>query len=92
MYLSFSIYTRLQDVGAMDDLNELSALGFHLAQLPVDVRVGKILVYGAIFRCLDSALTIAAALTNKSPFISPFKVRIALQRSQINHFLSATLW
>lgn len=41
----------------------------HKFRLPVDVHVGKMLIFGAIFRCLDSILTIAAFLsTSKSPF------------------------
>lgn len=63
---------RLQDVGALDEELNLTALGYHLGSLPVDVRIGKLMVLGAIFRCLDSALTIAAALSFKSPFVSPF--------------------
>nr|KAG5699673.1 hypothetical protein BaRGS_022071 [Batillaria attramentaria] len=63
---------RLQDVGALDEELSLTALGYHLGSLPVDVRLGKLMLFGAIFRCLDSALTIAAALSFKSPFVSPF--------------------
>lgn len=44
----------------------------HLSNLPVDLHIGKMILYGAIFRCLDPILTIAAALSYKSPFIRPF--------------------
>ncbi|CAH2240666.1 jg8050 [Pararge aegeria aegeria] len=64
--------TRLQDVGALDKTFALTALGKHLAALPVDVRIGKLMLFGAIFCCVDSALTIAAFLSHKSPFLSPF--------------------
>ena len=33
-------------------------------------RIGKLMVLGAIFRCLDSALTLAASLSFKTPFVS----------------------
>lgn len=33
------------------------------------------MLFGAIFRCLDSALTIAACLSYKSPFSAPFNKR-----------------
>ena len=49
----------------------LTALGYHLAKLPVDVRLGKMLIMGSLFDCLDPVLTIAAALGGKSPFQSP---------------------
>ena len=35
-------------------------------------RIGKLMLFGAIFRCLDPALTIAAMLSFKSPFVSWF--------------------
>ena len=33
------------------------------------------LIYGALFKCLDPCLTIAATLSNRSPFLSPFDKR-----------------
>uniref|UniRef100_A0A3Q3IX66 Putative ATP-dependent RNA helicase DHX57 n=1 Tax=Monopterus albus TaxID=43700 RepID=A0A3Q3IX66_MONAL len=66
---------RLQDLGALTANEKLSPLGYHLACLPVDVRIGKLMLFGAIFRCLDPALTIAASLAFKSPFVSPWDKR-----------------
>lgn len=67
-----SALVRLQDVGAIDLNQNLTPLGSHLSELPVDVRIGKFMLYGAIFQCVDSVLTIAACLSHKSPFVSPF--------------------
>ncbi|KAG8228278.1 hypothetical protein J437_LFUL006246 [Ladona fulva] len=64
--------TRLQDLGALDEENRLTPLGRHLAALPVDVRIGKLMLFGAMFFCLDSTLTMAACLSYKSPFVAPF--------------------
>lgn len=61
---------RLRDLGALTSDEKLTPLGYHLASLPVDVRIGKLMLFGAIFRCLDPALTIAASLAFKSPFVS----------------------
>ncbi|XP_025061494.1 putative ATP-dependent RNA helicase DHX57 isoform X2 [Alligator sinensis] len=66
---------RLQDLGALTSDEKLTPLGYHLASLPVDVRIGKLMLFGAIFRCLDPALTIAASLAFKSPFVSPWDKR-----------------
>ncbi|XP_058058907.1 putative ATP-dependent RNA helicase DHX57 [Anopheles bellator] len=66
---------RLIDIGAFDRDERLTALGHHLAALPVDVRIGKLMLFGAIFQCLDSVLTIAAILSYKSPFVAPFGKR-----------------
>jgi len=40
----------------------LTLLGRHLAALPLPPRVGKLLLYGVLFRCLDPVLTIACAM------------------------------
>ncbi|XP_075059798.1 putative ATP-dependent RNA helicase DHX57 [Mixophyes fleayi] len=63
---------RLQDLGALTRQEKLTPLGYHLASLPVDVRIGKLMLFGAIFRCLDPALTIAASLAFKNPFVCPW--------------------
>lgn len=73
---------RLRDVGALDAEDQLTPLGHHLAALPVDVRIGKLMLYGAIFQCLDSVLTIAACLGNKSPFVSPLNKRVEADKAK----------
>lgn len=45
-----SAILRLEDVGALDSEKNLTALGYILATLPVDVRIGKLMVFGAIFQ------------------------------------------
>ncbi|CAI5497941.1 unnamed protein product [Closterium sp. Naga37s-1] len=62
----------LREVGAVDEREELTALGTHLAALPVDIRIGKMMIYGAVMGCLSTALTIAACLSYRSPFSSSF--------------------
>ncbi|KAL6650601.1 hypothetical protein ACP70R_009526 [Stipagrostis hirtigluma subsp. patula] len=61
----------LYKVGAFEGSEELSPLGYHLAKLPVDVLIGKMMLYGAIFGCLSPILSVAAFLSYKSPFLSP---------------------
>lgn len=60
----------LKRIGALDG-DDLTALGRHLSMIPADLRCGKLMVYGAMFGCLDACTTIAAILTVKSPFVSP---------------------
>lgn len=57
-------------MGALDG-EDLTALGWHLSMIPADLRCGKLMVYGAMFGCLDPCVSIAAILTVKSPFVSP---------------------
>lgn len=64
----------LGKVGALKD-EELTNLGRHMSMIPADLKCAKLLVYGTIFGCLDMALTIAAILSTKSPFISPIEKR-----------------
>lgn len=54
---------------------KLTALGRHLSRLPTDARIGKLLIYGATFGCLDAALTICASISEGSPFVAPFEKR-----------------
>ena len=60
----------------------LTALGYHLASLPVHPRVGKLLIYGALFGVFDQSSTIAAAMTSRSPFISSFDNRDAADEAK----------
>ncbi|PVG04614.1 P-loop containing nucleoside triphosphate hydrolase protein [Serendipita vermifera] len=62
----------LVEVGALTSSEEITGLGRYLAQFPTDVSLGKFLIMATIFKCLDPALTIAATLSSKSPFVTPF--------------------
>ncbi|XP_027721058.1 putative ATP-dependent RNA helicase DHX57 [Vombatus ursinus] len=79
---------RLQDLGALTPDEKLTPLGYHLASLPVDVRIGKLMLFGAIFRCLDPALTIAASLAFKSPFVSPWDKREEANQKKLEFALA----
>ncbi|KAL0316056.1 UNVERIFIED_CONTAM: DExH-box ATP-dependent RNA helicase DExH1 [Sesamum radiatum] len=61
----------LKTIGALDDREELTPLGRHLCTLPLDPNIGKMLLMGSIFQCLNPALTIAAALAHRDPFVLP---------------------
>nr|KAF6281853.1 DExH-box helicase 34 [Pipistrellus kuhlii] len=58
----------LRDQGALDSSEALTPIGSLLAQLPVDVVIGKMLILGSMFRLAEPVLTIAAALSVQSPF------------------------
>ncbi|KAJ8032843.1 ATP-dependent RNA helicase DHX36 [Holothuria leucospilota] len=61
----------LHQLKALDANEDLTALGYHLSLLPVNPRIGKIILFGAMFCCLDPVLTIAASLDFKDPFVIP---------------------
>ncbi|KAF8516145.1 P-loop containing nucleoside triphosphate hydrolase protein [Hysterangium stoloniferum] len=50
-------------IGALDKDQHLTPLGKVLLLLPIDVHLGRM--------CLDKALTLAAILQNREPFLSP---------------------
>eukprot|EP01018_Ginkgo_biloba_P016943 Gb_40990 [translate_table: standard] len=63
----------LKTIGALDEMEELTSLGRHLSTLPLEPKVGKMLLMGAVFQCLGPALTIAAALAYRDPFVLPIE-------------------
>ncbi|KAJ5084240.1 Helicase C-terminal [Penicillium alfredii] len=60
----------LKEVKALTSNESLTSLGVQLAKLPLDVFLGKLIIHGAFFRCLDAAVSIAAILSSKSPFVN----------------------
>lgn len=45
--------------------------GRYLSMLPVDPKLGKMLIMGAVFRCLDPILTVVSGLSARDPFLLP---------------------
>ncbi|XP_071736859.1 DExH-box ATP-dependent RNA helicase DExH7, chloroplastic [Rutidosis leptorrhynchoides] len=78
-----SAISLLYEVGAVEGDEELTPLGYHLAKLPVDVLIGKMMLYGGIFGCLSPILSISAFLSYKSPFIYPKDERHSVERAKL---------
>jgi small subunit ribosomal protein S24e len=85
----------LKMVGALDEQKNLTSLGRVLLQLPVEVAMGRLVLYGSFFKCLDQALTLAAILTNRDPFMAPIALKqeanAAKERWSPNDFRSDAL-
>ena len=58
----------LKTMGALDTSEEMTALGLHLLDIPLEPVLGKILLHSVILRCLDPVLSITCMLAYKSPF------------------------
>ncbi|VWX63258.1 ATP-dependent RNA helicase HrpA [Burkholderiales bacterium 8X] len=56
-------YQLLNELGAVDDANELTDTGRELAKLPLDPRVGRMILEARERRALDEVLVIASALS-----------------------------
>ncbi|NXU74170.1 TDRD9 helicase, partial [Oreotrochilus melanogaster] len=65
------------------DDGELTFLGRVLTHLPVDLHLGKLIVLGHVFGCLEECLIIAAALSLRSFFVVPFKQHVDGYRNKL---------
>ncbi|KAF8559205.1 P-loop containing nucleoside triphosphate hydrolase protein [Imleria badia] len=72
----------LVEVRALTPTEEITPMGRLLSKLPTDVHLGKLLLIAVVFRCLDPALTIAAALSSKSPFVTPLGMEEEADRAK----------
>jgi HrpA-like RNA helicase len=60
----------LIEQNALDEKEELTPMGKMLAELPVDIQIGKMLIMASIFHVTEPIITMAAALSVQSPFVS----------------------
>ncbi|MCS6899647.1 MAG: ATP-dependent RNA helicase HrpA [Myxococcales bacterium] len=60
-------YRVLEEIGALDERRELTPIGHRLAQLPVDPRVGRMILGGVDEGALREVLVIASALSIQDP-------------------------
>ena len=89
----------LQELGGLDDRRELTRLGKQLARLPVDPRIGRMVVAANDWQALNEVLLIASALTIQDPRERPQDKQQAadqqhlLWREKDSDFLSlVNLW
>ncbi|XP_031265566.1 DExH-box ATP-dependent RNA helicase DExH5, mitochondrial isoform X3 [Pistacia vera] len=77
----------LKIIGALDQNEDLTALGRYLTVLPMEPKLGKMLILGAIFKCLEPVLTIVAGLSVRDPFLAPVDKRDLAEaaKSQFSH-------
>ena len=70
-------YQLLQELGAVDEYNQITALGKKLAKLPLDPRVGRMILAGVDNVCLNEVLIIASALSVQDPRDRPIEAQQA---------------
>ncbi|MCJ1338046.1 hypothetical protein MMC09_003331 [Bachmanniomyces sp. S44760] len=76
--------TNLQALDALTDDESITPLGRLLAKLPVHPALGKMIVLGIIFRCLDPMLILGAAAEERSIFTNPLGLRHEAHSAQIS--------
>jgi ATP-dependent helicase HrpA len=94
-------YQLLQELGAVDESNQLTPLGRQLAKLPLDPRVGRMILAAQASDCLAEMLIIASALSVQDPRDRPLEAQAAADqahkkfaddKSEFNSFLKIWAW
>ena len=94
-------YQLLNELGAVDDDNELTPLGRELARLPLDPRVGRMILAARDQQALREVLIIASALSVQDPRDRPIEAqeqadqahrRFADERSEFLQWLKIWNW
>lgn len=79
----------LQSLGALDKHESLTQLGTYLAQMPVDAKYGKMLIYAIALKCLDPVLSIVSILSMSDQiFVLPFRKDDRVKCQEIRQRLS----
>ncbi|QJQ04589.1 ATP-dependent RNA helicase HrpA [Undibacterium piscinae] len=94
-------YQLLQELGAMDEGNHLTAVGKQLAKLPLDPRVGRMILAARDNQALSEVLIIAAALSVQDPRDRPMEAQAAAdaahkkfadEKSEFQSYLKIWKW
>ena len=74
-------YRELFELGAIDSERRLTRLGQELARLPVDPKVGRLLLGSREHQCLSEMVILAAALSIQDPRDRPRQLREQVDRA-----------
>ncbi len=61
----------LHELGALNNQNELTPLGFKMAHLPLEPRISAMLLASEKYQCVRQIAIIASSLSVKDPFLRP---------------------
>lgn len=75
-------YQILLELGAVTERNELTELGKELARIPVDPKIGRMLLAAREQHCVREMLILVSALSIQDPRERPFEAREAAERAQ----------
>ncbi len=74
-------YQLLAELGAVDDENQLTDVGWQLAKFPIDPRISRMILAARQENCLAEVLIIASALSVQDPRERPFERAEAADRA-----------
>lgn len=63
----------LGEMGALTDCNELTWLGKVYADLPCDIRISRLCLFGFLFGCMDETILMASILALDRPVFKSFQ-------------------
>ncbi|MGZ5228067.1 MAG: ATP-dependent RNA helicase HrpA, partial [Burkholderiales bacterium] len=75
-------YQLLAELGAVDENNDLTQVGWQLAKFPIDPRIARMVLAARRENCLREVLIIASALAVHDPRERPFDRAEAADRAQ----------
>jgi ATP-dependent helicase HrpA len=75
-------YQLLAELGAVDENNALTPVGWQLAKFPIDPRIARMVLAARREKCLREVLIIASALSVQDPRERPFDRAEAADRAQ----------
>ncbi len=70
-------YQLLQELGALDERNQMTPVGHELSMLPLDPRIGRMILAAREHQCLKEILIIASALSIQDPRERPIDAQDA---------------
>ncbi len=75
--LKISVSAKNPDTGEIErnyskEDGDLTVLGQLVSSMPIDVRLGKLVIFGHLFNVLEESIIVAAGLSTKSIFAFPF--------------------
>jgi len=78
----------LMQIGAFTAQEQLTDLGMTLARLPMDPRIGKMVLWGQMLGCGGAALKVACALAYRDPFVLPLTAEMKVKAKKAKQELA----
>jgi ATP-dependent helicase HrpA len=76
-------YQLLAELGAINEIRQLTPLGRELAKFPLDPKIARLLLAGRQYQCLQEILVIASALSLQDPRDRPSERREAADAAHL---------
>jgi ATP-dependent helicase HrpA len=75
-------FTLLTELGAVNERRQLTEIGWQLSKLPIDPRIGRMILAAKPENCLHEVLIIASALSIQDPRERPLEAQQAADTAQ----------